>query len=195
MVHKKWFMTNDSLSLTLTLTPNRNLSPDPNPNHSLWTICCEPYVKERLVDERLFCHENSVVIPWYHTEDRDTTQKTVQIHCVSYSSVMWHPANSSHHHLFHPLQSPDFWFLQICNLHRPGFSLICQHTLDTSPVYLSLYAWYDAPRAVRIGDNYLNLAQAHLFSNEKIIIIIIFFLIYEGPVVSARTYCRGQADH
>ena len=35
--------------------------------------------------------------------------------------------------------------LQICFLHRPGFSPICQYTLDTSLVYLSLYAVWCTP--------------------------------------------------
>ena len=39
----------------------------------------------------------------------------------------------SHHHPFSPLQT-----LQIHFLHRLGLSPICQCTLDTSPVYLSL---------------------------------------------------------
>ena len=29
-------------------------------------------------------------------------------------------------------------------------------------MYIFPFMWYDAPRAVRIGDNSLNLAQAHL---------------------------------
>ena len=54
--------------------------------------------------------------------------------------------------------------LQIRFLYRPGVSPISQYTLDTSLVYSSLYAVWciDAPRAVRIEDNSLNLAQAHL---------------------------------
>ena len=39
-----------------------------------------------------------------------------------------------YHHPFFPLKT-----LQIFSLHRPCFMLICQHTLDTSSVYLSIY--------------------------------------------------------
>ena len=35
-------------------------------------------------------------------------------------------------------------------------------TLWTQALYIFPFMWYDAPRAVRIGDNSLNLAQAHL---------------------------------
>ena len=51
-----------------------------------------------------------------------------------------HPAHPSHHHPFRPLQT-----LQICNIHCPGFSPICQYNLDTSPVYLFLYAVWCTP--------------------------------------------------
>ena len=68
----------------------------------------------------------------------------------------YHSTHPSHHHPLRPLET-----LQIFSLHRPCFSPICQHTLDTSLVYLSLYAVW-CPWAVGIGDNFLNLAQAHL---------------------------------
>ena len=55
------------------------------------------------------------------------TQETVQIH-TALTIIQRHPTHPSHHYLFLPLQT-----LQICVLHRPGFSLIlCQYTLDTS---------------------------------------------------------------
>ena len=54
------------------------------------------------------------------------TQKTVQIH-TALPIIQRHPTHPSHHHLFLPLQT-----LQICFLHNPGFSLICQYILDTS---------------------------------------------------------------
>ena len=38
------------------------------------------------------------------------------------------------------LSVPSSQILQICFLHRPGLSPICQHTLDASLIYLSLYA-------------------------------------------------------
>ena len=69
----------------------------------------------------------------YHLSHALNPQKTLQIHTVL-PIFERHSAHPSHHHPFRPLQT-----LQICNLHRPGFSLICQYTLDTSPVYLSLY--------------------------------------------------------
>ena len=61
------------------------------------------------------------------------TQKTVQIH-TALSILQRHSTHPSHHHPFCSLQT-----LQICSLHRPGFNPICQHTLDTSSVYLSFY--------------------------------------------------------
>ena len=91
--------------------------------------------------------------PPHHRINTLDTQKTVQIHTV-FPILQRHSAHSSHHHPFCPLQT-----LQIRFLHRPGLSPICQYTLDTSPVYPSLY---DAPLAIRIGDNSLNFAQAHL---------------------------------
>ena len=36
------------------------------------------------------------------------------------------------------------------------------NTLWTQALYIFLFMWYDAPLAVRIGDNSLNLAQANL---------------------------------
>ena len=64
----------------------------------------------------------------YHASPPLNPQKTVQIH-TALPILQRHPAHSSHHHPFRPLQT-----LQICNLHRPGSSPICQYTLDTSPV-------------------------------------------------------------
>ena len=58
------------------------------------------------------------------------TQKTVQIH-TAFPILQRHPAHPSHHHPFRPLHT-----IKICFLHRPGFSPICQCTLDTSLVYL-----------------------------------------------------------
>ena len=73
------------------------------------------------------------------------TKKTVQIH-TAFPILQRHSAHPSHHHPLLSLQT-----FQICFLQRPGFSPICQCTLE-----------YVAPRAVRIGDNSLNFAQAHL---------------------------------
>ena len=72
----------------------------------------------------------------YHAsppQPRSEPQKTVQIH-TAFPILQRHPAHPSHHHPFRPLHT-----LQICFLHRPGFSPICQYTLDASLVYLSLY--------------------------------------------------------
>ena len=41
-------------------------------------------------------------------------------------------------------------------------SVPCVNTLWTQALYIFPFMRYDAPRAVRIGDNSLNLAQAHL---------------------------------
>ena len=62
------------------------------------------------------------------------TQKTVQIH-TAFPILQRRSAHPSHHHPFRSLQT-----LQIRFLHRPGLSPICQCTLDTNLVYLSLYA-------------------------------------------------------
>ena len=56
-------------------------------------------------------------------------KSTLRFLSFIFPSYQRHPAHPSHHHPFRPLQT-----LQICNLHRPGFSPICQYTLDTSPV-------------------------------------------------------------
>ena len=81
----------------------------------------------------------------HHIRHTLYTQKTVQIHSV-FPMLQRHPAHPSHHHPFRSLQTMCNVFrplqtLEICFLHRPGFSPIsCQYTLDTSLVYLSLHA-------------------------------------------------------
>ena len=77
--------------------------------------------------------------PPHHLIHALYTQKTVQIH-TAFLILQRHSAHPSHHHPFHPLQT-----MQICFLHCPGFSPICQCTLDTSLVYLSLYAVWCNP--------------------------------------------------
>ena len=77
--------------------------------------------------------------PPHHLSHALYTQKTVQIH-TAFPILQRHSAHPSHHHPFRPLQT-----LQICFLHRPGFSPICQCTLDTSLVYLSFYAVWCTP--------------------------------------------------
>ena len=64
----------------------------------------------------------------HHIRHTLYTQKTVQIH-TAFSILQRHSAHPSHHHPLCPLQTTQIFFL-----HRPGFSPICQHTLDTSPV-------------------------------------------------------------
>ena len=39
------------------------------------------------------------------------------------------------------------------------------NTLLTQALYIFSFMWYDVPRAVRIGDNSLNLAQAYMGNN------------------------------
>ena len=95
--------------------------------------------------------------PPHHLIHALYTQKTAQIHTV-FPILRRHSAHPSHHHPFRSLQT-----LQTRPLHRPGLRPIFQCTLDT---YIFLYIFpfmrYDAPLAVRIGDNSLNFAQAHL---------------------------------
>ena len=76
---------------------------------------------------------NHLNLPCLTTSATLYTQKTVQIH-TALSILQRHSARPSHHHPFHPLQTT-----QIFSLHCPCFSPICQHTLDTSSVYLSFY--------------------------------------------------------
>ena len=78
------------------------------------------------------------------------TQKTVQIHSA-FPILQRHPAHPSHHHAFCSLQT-----LQTCFLHRPGFSPICQRTLDTSLVYLSLKGSFTAPDPTQLNSADLN---------------------------------------
>ena len=75
----------------------------------------------------------------HHICHTQYTQKTVQIHTM-FSILQRHSAHPSHHHLLCPLQTTQIFFL-----HRPGFCPICQCTLDTSPVYLSLYVVWCTP--------------------------------------------------
>ena len=83
------------------------------------------------------CHVSPHLPHSVHPED------CTNPYCASYPPAT--PCTSiSHHHPFHPLQT-----LHICFLHRPG-------------LYIFPFMQYDAPRAVRVGDNSLNLAQAHL---------------------------------
>ena len=72
--------------------------------------------------------------PPHHLINALYTQTSIQIH-TAFAILQWHSAHSSHHHPFCSFQT-----LQIRFLHHPGFSSICQCTLDTSPVYFSLYA-------------------------------------------------------
>ena len=75
----------------------------------------------------------------HHLSHTLNPQKTEQIH-TALSILQRHPIHLSHYHPFRPFQT-----LQICYFHRPGFSPICQYTLDTSFVYLSLYAVWCTP--------------------------------------------------
>ena len=77
--------------------------------------------------------------PHHHLINTLYTQKTVQIH-TAFPILQRHSAHPSHHHPFCPLQT-----LQIRFLYRPGLNPICQCTLDTSPVYPSLYAVWCTP--------------------------------------------------
>ena len=77
--------------------------------------------------------------PPHHLSHALNPQKTVQIY-TALPILQRHPAHPSHHHLFGPLLT-----MQICFLHHPGSSPICQCTLDTSLVYLSLYAVWCTP--------------------------------------------------
>ena len=69
----------------------------------------------------------------HHLSDTLNSQKTVKIHTALFI-LQRHLTHPSHHHPFRSLQT-----LQICYLHRPGFSPICQYTLDTSLVYVSFH--------------------------------------------------------
>ena len=71
-------------------------------------------------------------------------QKTVQNHTALYI-LQRHLIHPSHHH---PLRS--FQTLQICFLHRPGFSPYV-NTLWTQALYIFPFMCYDAPQAVRRG--------------------------------------------
>ena len=45
------------------------------------------------------------------------------------------------------------------------------NTLWTQALYIFPFMWYDAPRAVRIGDNSLNLAQAQVCYNYRLMVM------------------------
>ena len=82
------------------------------------------------------------------------TQKTVQV-LTLLPILQRHTTHPSHHHALWSLQA-----MQILSLHCPCLSPICQHTLDTGPEIFP-FVRSDAPRAVRMGDSSLNLAQSH----------------------------------
>ena len=71
----------------------------------------------------------------HHLSHTLNPQKTVQIH-TALSILQRHPTHPSHHHPFLALPT-----LQIFYLHRPGFSPMCQYTLDTSLVYTLYVVW------------------------------------------------------
>ena len=76
----------------------------------------------------------------HHLSHTLNPQKTVQIYTVL-PILQRHPTHPSHHHPLRSLQT-----LQICYLHRPGFSPNVPYvTLYTSLVYLSLYVLWCTP--------------------------------------------------
>ena len=67
-----------------------------------------------------------------------------------------HTTHPSHHHALCSFQA-----MQILGLHCPCLSPIYINTLWTQALKIFPFMWCDAPRAVRMGDSSLNLAQAH----------------------------------
>ena len=84
------------------------------------------------------------------------TQKTLQIH-TALSIFQRHSAHPSHHH-FDP-SSPGYADSQPSS---PMFQSHMSNPLWTQALYIFLFMWYDAPHSARIGENSLNLAEAHL---------------------------------
>ena len=87
------------------------------------------------------------------------TQKTVKS-TLHFSILQRHLS-----HFAHPSSLRSLQTMQIFSLHRPRFSPIRQHTLDTSSVYIFLFMWYDVPYLYNYGSisfedsNFQKLAQ------------------------------------
>ena len=90
--------------------------------------------------------------PAHHLINALHTQKTVQIH-TAFPILQRHPAHPSP---FRSLQTSQIRFLQ-----HPG-SVPYVNALWSQALYIFPFMRYGAPLAVRIGDNPLNFAQAHL---------------------------------
>ena len=92
----------------------------------------------------------------HHLSHALNPQKTVpNPHCASYPSATPHTSIS-------PSSVPSFpdfvrFAFFVAQVSVPYFN-----TLWTQALYIFPFMRYDAPRAVRIGNNSLNLAQAHL---------------------------------